>query len=96
MAIRNWWRVRSGRAKTITVLSAFLILQIGLCFGTPTATPWVEALFHIRARNPMEALGLMIWQALFCFVTAVVLVLAASGLLPGIASGENGQKEDCE
>jgi hypothetical protein len=73
-----------------------LMLQIGLCFGTPTATPWIEALLHIPSRDPMEALGLMVWQALFCFTTLIVLILALVGLLPGIATRERGKKEDSE
>jgi hypothetical protein len=63
MRLGVWWRRTNGRAKAVTVLATVLMLQIGLCFGTPTATSWYHALLRINSRDPFQALGLMMWQS---------------------------------
>jgi hypothetical protein len=79
MNFSNWWRRKSGRAKTVTVLAVVLLLQIGLCFGTPEATSWFDDLFRIHRDDPFYALGWMMFEALLCIVTVIVLFVVAFG-----------------
>lgn len=89
MGFENWWRHKSGRSKTATVLAAVLLLQIGLCFGTPAATSWFDTLFHIHRDDPFYALGWMIFEALLCILTVILLFVAAIGL-PGLFPDRKG------
>lgn len=85
MSFSDWWRKKSGRAKTLTVLSVVLLLQIGLCFGTPAATSWFDDLFRIHPDDQFSFVGWMMIEALLCIVTVVLLFAAAfgfSGLFP--------------
>jgi|GEM_PF-5983580 len=80
MSFREWWRNRSGKAKTITVLCALLILQIGLCFGTPSILDAYQAIFHLNLRADEEfgpGLGFMFFEALLCVVTVLVLFVVS-------------------
>jgi len=45
MKLGRWWSEKSGKAKVVTVLATLLILQIGLCFGTPAIVPWYQIIF---------------------------------------------------
>jgi hypothetical protein len=65
---KTWWLSRSGYAKTVTVLCAILILQIGVCFS-----PVAEPEFHIL--HFLNHLGVAIWEAIFCCVTALALLV---------------------
>jgi hypothetical protein len=83
---KTWWLSKSGFAKTVTVLCAILILQIGVCFASPAEPAWFDALFHIR-RSPYQLnLAFAVWQAIFCCVTAFVLFMT---LLAGITSSSS-------
>jgi len=93
--MRDWWRRKSGRAKTVTVLAALELLQIGLCFGTPTALSWHDALLHVRSNVPFRALGPMIWEAILCVVTLVLLVAVGLQLLAdSLGAGDRGKLHD--
>lgn len=97
MKIKRWWYQKSGQAKAITALSVLLILQIGLCFSTETVTSWATAIFHLhRSDDPMESLGLMVWQGVFCVVTLVLIVVAGVFWLPGLSSGSKGSRKDTD
>jgi hypothetical protein len=77
MKIRAWWKQSSGLAKTVTILSALLLLQIGVCALTPTVLPWYEAVFQVPpSHDPLEALGLMAFQAILCVCSLVILFFA--------------------
>jgi uncharacterized BrkB/YihY/UPF0761 family membrane protein len=95
MTFRKWWWRGSGRQKTITVLSALLILQIGVCFGTGTSTAvsLLGRLFISHRYDPFFALGLMIAQAWLCVLTVILLFLAAFAL-PGIFPENQPKHED--
>jgi hypothetical protein len=68
---KTWWLSRNGYAKTVTVLCAILILQIGVCFS-PLAEP-VFSQLHIL--NFLNDLGVAVWEAIFCCVTALALLV---------------------
>lgn len=79
MGFREWWRNKSGKAKTIAVLCALLILQIGLCFGTNALTSLFPSVFHIRpSYEPYDTLTYMLFEALLCVITAIVLFAVSS------------------
>jgi hypothetical protein len=90
----QWWKRRSGKAKAITVLAVMLSLQIGLCFSTPQLTYRSGASIPAGFDTPMWTLNLMIWQAAFCAVSAVLLALIGILGLPKILSHRAGRKED--
>jgi len=56
-------------------VAAVLMLQIGLCFGTPTGLPWIQGVFHIAVTDPYQGLSLMLIQAFLSFITVVLLFL---------------------
>lgn len=71
MSLRTWWHDTTLLSKTIVILCALLILEIGLCFSTPyTVQPAVEVF-----SRPADRLGLVILQALLCVITFLLLVL---------------------
>ena len=87
MSFQNWWRRKSGQSKTITILATLMILQIGLCFGTPTGVSWYRAHIHSNASDdPLEAMGMMAFEAILCIVTGLVLALVAIFWRPGLSS----------
>jgi hypothetical protein len=77
MSLREWWRNRSGRAKAVTVLATILILQIGLCFGTPSIVNSFQAIFHLKPSDDEfgDGLGYMMLEALLCIVTLLALIV---------------------
>ena len=77
MSLNTWWKCRNGWAKAVTILSMLLILQIGLCFSTPTMVqPVYMAIVGHDTENEM-GLGLVVWQALLCIATFVVVLVFA-------------------
>ncbi len=77
MSFREWWRNRSGRAKAVTVLSALLILQIGLCFGTPSIVGSFQTAFHIKPSGNEEfgpSMGYMFLEAFLALMTGIALL----------------------
>jgi tryptophan-rich sensory protein len=72
--LRKWWLSKSGFAKTVTVLCAILILQIGVCFASPAEPAWFDALFHPRDYPDRLHFAFAAWQAFFCCVTALLLL----------------------
>lgn len=79
MGFRKWWRHRSGMAKTVTVLSAVLLVQMGLCFGT-------EPLLGDNGGD------WMLGEAVLGFGTLILILLAYFGLLPGTGPDDRGGK----
>jgi hypothetical protein len=80
MRFREWWKQKSGKSKTITVLAAMLCLQIGLCFATPTGLPWLQDVLQVRLRDAYASLGWMIVQFfLGCLTLALLVLVAAAG-----------------
>lgn len=86
MSLRDWWRNRSGKAKTVTVLCALLILQIGLCFGTSSIVNSYQAVFHVKPSANEEfspSVGFMIIEAMLAAVTGIALLAAVGSLIVG-------------
>jgi len=74
MTFKSWWGEKSRKSKAITVVSTLLILQIGLCFGTPSGVSWFQAILHIKpGDDPFENLGYMFVEGILCLVTGLVL-----------------------
>jgi hypothetical protein len=72
----DWWKRRSGGAKTVVVLAVLLILQIGLCFSSDsTVIPAYEAIFG-ASHDPEAGIGFAVVQAMLCGVTLVALLIA--------------------
>ena len=93
MTMANWWKRRSGAAKTVTVLAVLLTLQIGLCFSTPyTVQPIHDAMFG-RDTGEMADLGLWVIQAFLCVFTLVLLIIA---LIVAAASPRPAAKTDSQ
>lgn len=75
MSIQSWWQQKNRRAKAVTVLATMLILQIGLCFGTPKSVSWLDDLAGTHlSRDPFAALGYMFFEAILAIVVFLVLV----------------------
>jgi hypothetical protein len=80
MSLLEWWRTKSGKAKTIAVLCTLLILQIGLCFGTQPIVDSFQAIFHIKLSGDDEfgpSVEYMIIEAILAGVTSIALAVAA-------------------
>ena len=78
MSFQSWWQQKNRRAKAVTVIATLLILQIGLCFGTPVGVSWLDDLVGTHlGRDPFAALGYMFIEA----VLAIVVFLAFVGVL---------------
>ena len=88
MGFKRWWEEKSGKSKTLTVLSALLILQIGLCFATPTIQPWLYDLLHVRSSQELEELGWMFVEAIACLATVLILALIAIFWHPDLTSSK--------
>jgi|ERR1700733_6949283 hypothetical protein len=71
--MRNWWRKKSGYAKTITALA---VLQIGLCFASPGEPRWFDWLFRITPPPDGLRLGLIFVEFCFCLFTFLLLLIA--------------------
>jgi hypothetical protein len=103
---KTWWVSRNGYAKTVTVLCAILILQIGVCFASPGEPAWFDALFHIKPGPDNLRIAFAFWEAVFCCVTAFVLVMtlilwsvtssSADEKLPGIFRAQRDRNTDTE
>ncbi len=83
MRFQGWWQRKNRRAKAVTVLAALLILQVGLCFGTPVGVSWYHNIFPSHSSDPLEAIGYMVIEALACILTLILVFLAAINWLPG-------------
>jgi hypothetical protein len=107
MSLQSWWQQKSRRAKTITILATLLLLEIGLCFGTPVGVSWSDTAFGTHfGRDPFASLGYMFIQAivagitLLIFLGAVIFYRPSSGKSSAISiaatqNGENsGNNED--
>ncbi len=79
MSFNDWWRKKNGKQKTITILATLLVLDIGLCFATPYGLSLIDGIFRRTARDPLEGLGWMFCQAVFCGI--LVLVIAVMWLV---------------
>jgi len=78
MSFQNWWHQKSRKSKAIVAISTLLILQIGLCFGTPSGVSWYQALFHVKSSDdPFYALGFMAWEAILSLATVLALIVTA-------------------
>ena len=77
MSFRDWWRQKNRKSKAIAVISTLLIVQIGLCFGTPSGVSWYQSLFHVKSSDPLEALGMMAFEAMLCVATVLALIVTA-------------------
>jgi hypothetical protein len=71
MSFRERWSKSNLLAKSLTVSATLLILQIGLCFSTPYAA----SLFS-DSRDPFDALGWMMLEAILCVCTFIFLFVA--------------------
>jgi len=94
LRIAEWWRHKSGKAKTVTVLAVVLIAQIGLCFSTEPVMHWLSPFFPRIDNDPMESLGLMIWQAMFCLLTIGMIFVASVFWLPGLKDAKKQEKRN--
>jgi hypothetical protein len=70
------WKQTSGPAKLVTVLAALLILQIGVCFASPSEPPWFDKFFHVQRDPESLHIGLAVMQMYLCLITAVLLLIA--------------------
>lgn len=93
MSFRDWWRNKSGQSKTITVLCSILILDIGLCFATPSALNWVQSAFQLRRADPLEGISYMLIQAVFCILLLVAIGCIAIFWHPGINSPRRNKEK---
>lgn len=70
-----WWKRSSGWAKTITVLAAALLLQIGVCALTPGSVDWMRILTGQHAENdPFANLGALLIEAGLSLLTLFIMV----------------------
>lgn len=81
MGFRSRWTTKSGRAKAITILAVLLILQVGLCFGTPRLADWSNAELRFPS-DPMDVVTWMLGQLMLGGVTAALLISALIGWFP--------------
>jgi hypothetical protein len=75
MSYQNWWQQKSRRSKAITILATLLILQIGLCFGTPVGVSWFDN--HLGTRLDPDSyggLGYMIFEAILAGVVCLIFL----------------------
>jgi len=101
---KTWWLSRNGYAKTVTVLCAILILQIGVCFSPLAEPAWFASQFHIL--HFLNDLGVAIWEAFFCCVTVLALLAtlilwslnssSADEKFPGITRAQRDRNADTE
>lgn len=73
MSFAAWWKRSSGSAKTITVLAAILLLQIGVCGLTPVVVGWYRSFVPDPSHDPFEGLALMALQAVLCIGTLIAM-----------------------
>jgi len=73
MSFQSWWQNKSRRAKVITGLAVFLILEIGLCFATPAGVSWSDQVLGTHLNHQYDALGYMMVEALLACVVFVIL-----------------------
>ena len=74
MGFQSWWQQKSKRAKAITIIATALILQIGLCFGTPATVSWSDQALGTHLNHEYDALGYMMVEALLACVVFLVLI----------------------
>jgi hypothetical protein len=93
MTMGNWWTRKSGWAKTVIVLAALLILQIGLCFSTDYTVKPVLTALNGPSSDPEADLGLLVSQALLCLGTFVLLIIS---IIVAAAGGHFSRKGNSE
>jgi len=91
MSFMTWWHHKNGKSKTLTVLCAVLILDIGLCFATPSAVDWINTIFHLRSQE-LEGLGYMMIQAVFCFILLVAIFCLGIFWRPGLSAPDRNKE----
>lgn len=74
MSFQSWWQQKSKRAKAITIIATALILQIGLCFGTPATVSWSDQALGTHLNRQWASLGYMMVEALLACVVFLVLI----------------------
>ncbi|WP_109484513.1 hypothetical protein [Occallatibacter savannae] len=74
MSFQSWWQQKSRRAKAIAIIATTLILQIGLCFGTPATVSWSDQTLGTHLNHNYDALGYMMVEALLAGVVFLVLI----------------------
>ena len=74
MGFQSWWQHKSKRAKAITIIATGLILQIGLCFGTPATVSWSDQALGTHLNHEYDALGYMIVEALLACIVFLILI----------------------
>jgi branched-subunit amino acid permease len=94
MSLNRWWLKKNAKSKTITVLAALLLVEIGLCFSTPvTVAPAYEALFG-PSHDSELALGLQIYQFFLWLITLAMLGAVAVLWHRNRDSGKTDEEED--
>jgi hypothetical protein len=100
MSLQSWWLQKSRRAKTITILAILLLLEIGLCFGTPVGVSWSDTAFGTHfGRDPFASLGYMFIQAIvagimFLIFLGVAIFYRPSSGKPSLVSTAVQNEED--
>ena len=74
MSFKSWWQQKGKRSKAITIIATALILQIGLCFGTPATVSWSDQALGTHLNHEYDALGYMMVEALMAGVVFLVLI----------------------
>lgn len=92
MNFKTWWRRKDGQSKAVTILATLLILEIGLCFSTPYTIVGVHRIFRIQDQ-PLQGLGLMLLQAVACFITLVLLFFAFIAWPSGVESNDSAERD---
>ena len=78
MSFQSWWQQKNRRAKAVTIFATLLILQIGLCFGTPVGVSWLDDLVGTHlGRDPFAAFGYMFIEA----IVEIIVFLVFLGVL---------------
>ena len=76
---QTWWQQKSRRSKAITILATLLILQIGLCFGTPLGVSWSDN--HLGTRLDPDSYGGLGYMFLEAILASVVFLVFAGVLI---------------
>ena len=74
MSFKSWWQQKGKRSKAITIIATALILQIGLCFGTPATVSWSDQALGTHLNHEYDALGYMMVEALMAGIVFLVLI----------------------
>ena len=93
MGLKCWWHSKALTAKVITVLSALLLLQVGLCFSTQwTVQPVFEAIPHHPDLSGEYGprFALVTWQALLSLLTLALLIIMV--IIYAVSSFRHGDR----